>query len=172
MSGVEAGVSIGSNLGDRVANLRAARAALGRMEGAVVTGCASLYETEPQGVAEEFRGMAYCNSFLTMETELGVREFFRRMRKIETSLGRTRSGRANEPRGIDIDLIYFGEERLEEEGLTVPHPRWSGRRFVAGPLAELRPWLRLPGCGGRSVAEVFAALPEAGQGMRVVAREW
>jgi 2-amino-4-hydroxy-6-hydroxymethyldihydropteridine diphosphokinase len=172
MNGIEAGFSIGSNLGDRAEWLRKAREAVAAIPGVTLRECAPLYETEPVGCPEEFSEQLYLNSFLVVGTELEVHRLFAETQRIEAVLGRKRFfGRRNTPRTVDIDLVYYDGQRIRSGGLVVPHPRWDRRRFVLRPLCDVRPGLVLPG-HDRSVKEILAALPEDGQPVRLVANIW
>jgi 2-amino-4-hydroxy-6-hydroxymethyldihydropteridine diphosphokinase len=154
---VRAGIALGSNLGNRLANLRAAIDAL---RGISETGEpfleAPIYQTEPR----------FCPpgspDFLNTVVEFGYGgsplELLASAREIETGLGRTRSGLQNEPRVIDVDLLYLGDLVHDDADLELPHPRIGERRFVLQPLAEIRPELRLPG-HERTVSELLDGLP-------------
>lgn len=166
----EAGLSLGSNLGDRLAYLASARDALGRMPGTSVTAFSPVYETEPVDVAEQWRDLAYLNAVVIVETSLPLREFSSRMHEVEDSLGRVRGPARHAPRTIDIDLLYFGGERCDEPHLRIPHPQIAARRFVCRPLSDIRPALRLPGLGN-TVAGLLAALPDT-PSVALFARDW
>lgn len=116
--------------------LREALLALGSMEGTRVLKASRVIETDGVGVPEEFKEQKFLNQAAVLETTLGVWEFSRAMHGIEDRLGRVRTVR-NGPRTIDLDLIVFGNERMETEELTLPHPRAAGRAFVMEPLKEL-----------------------------------
>ena len=154
----EAGLSLGSNLGDRLSYLASARDALGRIPETRVVAFSPIYETEPVDVAEQWRDLAYLNAVVIVETTLPMREFSARMHGVEDSLGRVRGPARHAPRTIDIDLLYFGEERCDEPHLRLPHPQIAARRFVCQPLSDLRPDLVLPGME-RPVSTLLAALP-------------
>ncbi|MBQ9345589.1 MAG: 2-amino-4-hydroxy-6-hydroxymethyldihydropteridine diphosphokinase [Kiritimatiellae bacterium] len=172
MYAIEAGLSIGSNLGDRLAQLRAARDAIARIPEVRVTASAPLYETEPVGCPPEFQKLAYYNTVLLLGTSMEAHRLFAELQKVETALGRSRRpGHLNEPRPIDIDLIFYDGQSIRSGGLVVPHPRWSLRRFVLQPLADLRPGLVLPG-HDRSVSALLAALPDGTQPVRLVMQNW
>ena len=171
MNGIEAGFSIGSNVGDREGHLKAAREAIAAIPGVTLRECAPLYETEPVGCPEEFKEKLYLNSVLVVGTELEVHRLFARTQEIEAALGRKRFFRRNMPRTVDIDLIYYDGQTVRSGGLVVPHPRWSKRRFVLQPLCDVRPVAVLPG-HDRSVREILAALPEGEQGVRLVKKIW
>jgi 2-amino-4-hydroxy-6-hydroxymethyldihydropteridine diphosphokinase len=131
-------VGLGSNLGDREATIRAAVAALPG-----VVAVSKLRETEPVGVTGQ---PAFLNGAARLETELSPRELLDAMLEVERGLGRERRERWG-PRTIDLDLLLYGDETVDEPGLTVPHPSLHERRFVLEPLAELDPELVVPGRG-------------------------
>ena len=95
-----------------------------------------------------------------METPLAARALLDQLLEVEQRLGRERAGRAWGPRTIDLDLLLFGDEEIEEPGLVVPHPRLEERLFVLEPLAELVPSQRIPGSG--TVQAALAGLQSAG----------
>jgi len=140
-------VGLGANLGDREATIRAAIAALPG-----VVAVSELRETEPVGVTEQ---PAFLNGAVALETELPARELLESLFAVERELGRERRERWG-PRTIDLDLLLYGGETVDEPGLTVPHPRLHERRFALEPLAELDPELVVPGRG--PVAALVAAL--------------
>jgi 2-amino-4-hydroxy-6-hydroxymethyldihydropteridine diphosphokinase len=148
-------VGAGSNLGDREENLRAGLAGLPR-QGLRVRNLSSLWETEP---VDSPGSPWFLNVVARVETELSPIEAMRALLAVENEAGRRRSTR-NAPRVLDLDLLLLGEQVVEAPGLTLPHPRMWGRRFVLGPLAELAPLARNPATG-RTVAEELLALPES-----------
>jgi 2-amino-4-hydroxy-6-hydroxymethyldihydropteridine diphosphokinase len=130
-------VALGSNLGDREANLAFGVAALSDILSNLQQ--SSWYDTAPVGVSEE--QPRYLNGVVVGETALGARLLLDTLLAIELQAGRTR-GSANASRTLDLDLILFGSERIEEPGLVVPHPRFRERLFVLEPLAEVAPgWI-------------------------------
>ena len=131
-------VGLGSNLGDREATIRAALAALPG-----VFAVSELRETDPVGVTEQ---PAFLNGAVALETELSPREHLESLLAVERELGRERRERWG-PRTIDLDLLLYGTETVDEPGLTIPHPRLHERRFALEPLAELDPELLVPGHG-------------------------
>ncbi len=137
-------VGLGTNLGDRPEMLRAALEALGAEPGVVVVGVSSARETDPVGILDQPR---FLNAAAALDTELSARELLQRLLAIERRLGRTRDGTRFGPRTIDLDLLVYGAERLDEPGLQVPHPRLHERLFALEPLAELDPSLVVPGRG-------------------------
>jgi 2-amino-4-hydroxy-6-hydroxymethyldihydropteridine diphosphokinase len=137
-------VGLGANLGDRESTLRAAVAALDATEGVQVSAVSALRETEPVGYLDQPR---FLNGAVALETTLAPRELLDALLAVERSLGRTRGGPRFGPRTIDLDLLLYGEESIDEQGLTVPHPRLHERAFALEPLAELDPDLVVPGHG-------------------------
>jgi 2-amino-4-hydroxy-6-hydroxymethyldihydropteridine diphosphokinase len=137
-------IGVGANLGDREATMRAALAALDATPGVRVVAVSSFRETEPVGYLDQPH---FLNAAASVETELDARGLLDALLAVEQSLGRTRKGTRFGPRTIDLDLLLFGDEQVDEPGLTVPHPRLHERAFVLEPLAELDPALVVPGRG-------------------------
>ena len=127
-------VGLGANLGDREATIRAALAALDEEDGIQVVAVSTLRETEPVGVGEQ---PLFLNGAAELETTLSARELLDRLLATEQRFGRTRTPGEHGPRTLDLDLLLYGDEQLDEPGLTVPHPRLPDRAFVLEPLAEL-----------------------------------
>jgi 2-amino-4-hydroxy-6-hydroxymethyldihydropteridine diphosphokinase len=146
-------LGLGSNVGDREANLRDARAALGRA-GLEVLASSSLYETAPQG--ELLDQPDFLNACLRIRTALGPEELLDVCKAVERELGRTPGGVRHGPRPIDVDLLLLGDLEYSSERLTLPHREVTSRRFVVEPLLELDPELALP--DGTRLADVVAAL--------------
>lgn len=142
---VETGLSLGSNLGNRLANLKEARRLIAASEELSLAAQASVYETEPLDVPETARGLWFLNTVIVLKTSFSGMQLLRFLQTIEKKLGRTDQSVCNQPRPIDIDIIYFGDQVIQTKQLQVPHPRWFERRFVLQPLAEIRPDLHLPG---------------------------
>jgi 2-amino-4-hydroxy-6-hydroxymethyldihydropteridine pyrophosphokinase len=137
------GVALGSNLGDRLANLRAARKAIADLTGAKGSVLESpVYETEPVG-CEPGAGK-FLNAVLEIEYNGDPTDLLQKLIRIEESLGRDRNHARNVSRKIDIDLLYASELNVENEQLQLPHPRLHLRKFVLQPLADFRPELILP----------------------------
>lgn len=171
MNGIEAGLSLGSNLDDRLRHLIDARAAIAALPEVTLRASAPVYETEPVGVPDEFKNMAYLNTVLIIGTSMDVHRLFARLQEIEHALGRKRTARRNTPRSIDIDLLYYDSQIVRSGGLVVPHPRWSKRRFVLQPLADVRAGLILPN-HDRTVRDILAALPDEDQDLRPYLSAW
>jgi 2-amino-4-hydroxy-6-hydroxymethyldihydropteridine diphosphokinase len=135
-------VGLGANLGDREETLRRAAELLAAEPGIEVVAVSSLRETEPVGYVDQ---PAFLNGACAVETELSPHDLLDRLLAIERALGRERGkGPRWGPRTIDLDLLLYGQETVDEPGLTVPHPRLSERSFALEPLVELDPGLRLP----------------------------
>jgi len=151
-------LSLGSNLGDRAANLHAALAQLdvaGRLLAA-----SALYETQPVDVPDQ---PWFLNCVAAIETGKTPRELLQLALKIEAAMGRLRMTKKG-PRNIDIDVVLFGDRVVDEPGLRIPHPALQQRRFVLEPLVEIAPDARHPELG-KTARELLAALP-AGQMVR------
>ena len=139
-------VALGSNLGNRAAFLAAGREDLSRLPETSERAASSVYETAPVGPVDQG---AYLNAVVALETTLSASELLRRMLAIEASQGRTRDAETERfgPRTLDLDLLLYGDECLEEPGLEVPHPRLHERAFVLEPLCEVGPDLIHPRWG-------------------------
>ena len=137
-------VGLGANLGDRERTLREAVAALDAEEGIEVVAISKLCETEPVGVGEQ---PLYLNGAAALDTTLEAGELLDRLLAVEQRFGRVRVPGEHGPRTLDLDLLLYGAEQIDEPGLAVPHPRLHERRFVLEPLVELDPGLVVPGRG-------------------------
>ncbi|MBI4891296.1 MAG: 2-amino-4-hydroxy-6-hydroxymethyldihydropteridine diphosphokinase [Acidobacteria bacterium] len=147
----EAWVGLGSNLGHREGYLRAALAGLAGL-GEVV--CVSpVYETAPVGFLDQG---AFLNAVACIRTALPAAEFMAGLQALERAGGRVRA-MANGPRTIDLDLLFWGAEVVETEGLVVPHPRLHERAFVLAPLSDVAPGLVHPRLG-KTVRELLSEL--------------
>ena len=152
-------LSLGSNLGDRAANLRTAIAELevaGRIR--AVSG---FYETQPVDVPNQ---PWFLNCVIVIETDKTPREMLRVALGVEAAMGRLRM-RDKGARNIDIDIVLFGDQVVDEPGLKIPHPAMHQRRFVLEPLTEIAPQALHPELG-KTAKELLAALP-LGQGQAV-----
>jgi len=145
-----AAIGLGSNLGDRAAHLDAARRELATLGEIVAT--SSVYETAPVGGPDQG---PYLNAVVVLDTELPARRLLEECLAIEAAAGRQRRERWG-PRTLDLDLLVYGAETIDEPGLTVPHPRMRERRFVLDPLAEAWPGATLP--DGTAVADLQEAV--------------
>ena len=134
-------LGLGSNEGDRLGNLRAARAALER-RGIEVAAASSVYETEPQGEVTDQRD--FLNACLEIRTGLDPERLLAVCKQVERELGRVPGGPRHGPRPIDVDILLLEELELRTQSLELPHPEVTRRRFVLEPLLELDPGLCLP----------------------------
>ena len=144
-------IALGANLGDRWRNLERAVELLGAEPDVDVVRVSRFRETDPVGYVDQPR---FLNGAAAVETTLGARGLLERLLSVEQALGRERPGPRFGPRTVDLDLLLYGDETVDEPGLTVPHPRLHERRFVLEPLAELDPALALP--DGRRVLDLLA----------------
>lgn len=126
-------ISLGSNRGDRVANVLKARDLLAAA--GTVTAFSSLYVTEPVGNEQQ---EDFINAAAEVRTDLSAEELLAVCRSIEDRLGRERTVRWG-PRSVDLDILLYGMEMVNTPSLTIPHPRMTVRRFVLAPLAEIAP---------------------------------
>jgi len=164
------GLSLGSNVGDRLRFLRTAAEAVGLLADFSQPVLKSpVYETVPVGCAP---GTA---SFYNAVIEIGFfgepEALLERLRSVESALGRSAGRSKNDPRTIDLDLLYADALVIHSETLDLPHPRLSARRFVLEPLAEIRPALRLPG-QELTVLELLDALPAEEPPISIITRDW
>jgi 2-amino-4-hydroxy-6-hydroxymethyldihydropteridine diphosphokinase len=128
-------VGLGANLGDRERTLRAAVEALAANHQIEVLAVSSLRETDPVGpVPDQPR---FLNGAVALETSLSAPELLNVLLRTEAAFGRTREGPPGGPRTLDLDLLIYGDEEIDEPGLQVPHPRLRERTFVLEPLREL-----------------------------------
>jgi len=140
-------VGLGANVGDREGQIREAAGLIGAAR------ISSLIETEPWGLVDQ---PSFLNAAAEVETGLSARAFLDRLLAVERRLGRLRTGKHWGPRTIDLDLLLFGDETIDEPGLAVPHPYLLERAFALEPLRELAPTLEIPGNG--TVEEALAEL--------------
>jgi 2-amino-4-hydroxy-6-hydroxymethyldihydropteridine diphosphokinase len=143
MSAALAYLSLGSNLGNRHENLIRASAELAKA-GVQVLRSSSVYETEPQDFTDQ---PAFLNCVLAVSSDLSPFPLLRLTQQVETAVGRTPSPVLKGPRVIDIDILLLGEFVIQDDRLTIPHPRMFHRRFVLEPLLEIAPDLQCPGTG-------------------------
>lgn len=151
-------LALGSNLGDRLANLRGAVELLAERDGIEVLRSSRVYETEPVGPPQP----AYLNAVIEVATTSSPTELLRACRAVEEALGRVRTERWG-ARTIDVDILTFDEVEVTEPDLEIPHPRMHERGFVLVPLGELEADPMLP--GGRRLSSIRLA-PDAVLGVR------
>lgn len=136
-------VGIGSNLGEPAARVRDAFEALDELPATRVVKRSSLYRSEPQGYRNQ---PDFVNAVAELDTGSDAATLLAGLQAIERGAGRERSFR-NAPRTLDLDLLLYGDERIDRPGLTVPHPRMQERAFVLVPLLEIAPDIAIPGVG-------------------------
>ena len=141
-------VGLGANVGPREVTLLRAVDLLAEADDVEVLAVSQLRDTEPVGVLDQ---PSFLNGAVRIETTLEPRALLELLLGIERSLGRVRAERWG-PRSVDLDLLVYGDETVDEPGLRVPHPRLRERRFALEPLAELDPDLVVPGLGPVSAA--------------------
>jgi 2-amino-4-hydroxy-6-hydroxymethyldihydropteridine diphosphokinase len=157
-------VALGSNIGDRLENLRAARNSILRLPNVKAPILSSaVYETEPVG-CEPGAGK-FLNAVVEFEYEGDSARLLEELIQIEEALGRKRDHPQNVSRTIDIDLLYCGEQRINDERLQLPHPRLQLRTFVLRPLTDIRPDLVLRG-EKKTVSDLLADFRGSGAVVR------
>ena len=162
---MRAGVALGSNLGERVANLRNARKDISALSGVLPpVRSSAIYETDPIG-CEPGAGK-FLNAVLEFDYEGDPAELLAELGRIEESLGRARNHLPNLSRKIDIDLLYCGNLKIDNEQLQLPHPRMHLRKFVLQPLAKIRSEMVLPN-QTKTVRELLAQLDESAKVIRL-----
>ena len=157
----QACLGLGSNLGDRAANIGLGLAGLKRISNGIVA--SSLYETAPEGFPYQPR---FLNAVCAIWTPLDPFNLMARVQEIEAALGRRRTF-PNAPRELDIDILLHGRTAVRGTGLEIPHRAMAQRRFVLAPLSEIAPGLRHPTLGS-SVRELLAALDDGKLSVRRV----
>jgi 2-amino-4-hydroxy-6-hydroxymethyldihydropteridine diphosphokinase len=157
-------LSLGSNLGDRKANLETALARLGTL--GEIKAVSSIYETEPMELAAQ---PWFLNCAVALETERMPKQLMKAILAIEQEMGRRRL-KPKGPRTIDIDILLFGSAIISAKGLTVPHPAIEERRFVLEPLAEIAAEVRHPALH-KTVRELRDGLAAGGQVKRLAAKQ-
>ena len=155
---MEIGLGLGSNLDQRLENLREATDRVIRLPGTHLLAKAAIYESEPVDVKPEYAPLEYLNTVIIVESAMVLQALSEAIHQIEADLGRVRTEDRNAPRTIDIDILYAGTIQQRDGILDLPHPRWAQRRFVVQPLADVRPLMRLPG-DTRTITEILDHLP-------------
>lgn len=150
----DAYIALGSNVGDRELNLLRAVSELGRLPGCRVTGLSGFYETSPVGLPGQ---QNFYNAVLRLETTCTPADLLQQLLDIETRIFNRTRGAQRTSRRMDLDLLLFGQSVIEEEGLAVPHPRMTERRFVLQPLCDIASGLVHP-VTGKSYAEHLSSL--------------
>lgn len=144
---------IGSNIGDKRANFEKAISSLNNDREIEIIRVSSFYETEPVGgpLQED-----YLNGVIELRTGLSARELLRRFKKIEHEMGRVDTGK-DHPRVIDLDILLYGDECINEDGLQIPHPRMHERSFVLEGMVEIAP-LEIHPVTGKTMKEILCGL--------------
>lgn len=154
-------IGVGSNLGDRKANIAEALERVGKLAGSRLVRTSSLYESEPHGNAKTW----FVNAAFELETEFPAPELLKKLKAIEEAMGRKRvKGKKWGSRIIDLDILFFDSEVVSSKTLKIPHPELARRRFVLLPLAEVAPQVMHPELG-HSVSQILATCKD---GKRVV----
>ena len=166
---MEVGLSLGSNMGDRLAHMRTARDEIKQWDGVRLIAQSRLYETEPVDVTEDIRHLEFLNAVLIVESDRSAGQWMENLHLLEFRMGRVRGADRNDPRPMDVDILYIDDECIDSGGIIVPHPRWAKRRFVVQPLSEVRPEMILPGAG-KCVREILAGL--SGEKVSVYLNDW
>ncbi len=150
-------IGIGSNLGDRKANFLEAIDRIQKVPHTRIVKQSSLYESEPHGDAKTW----FVNAVVELETECNADELLKRLKQIETAMGRKRvRGKRWGSRIMDLDILFFDNEIINKRTLKVPHPELQNRRFVLAPLSELAPQFVHPKLSA-SVSELLAGLKDS-----------
>ncbi len=152
---VTAFVGMGSNIGDRLGQIRAAIHALSEADDIRVERISSIYETEAHTLPAQDSQPDHLNAVVQVQTSLSADEFLRALKMIEIEAGRDPVAEDWSSRSIDMDLLIFGDEVKESQDLTVPHPRMAERRFVLQPLSDLVHNLVVPGADGATVSDLL-----------------
>ena len=138
------GIALGSNLGDRLANLKRAVDEVLKLGADVrLMAAAPVYETDPVDCPEG--SQSFYNTVIEVEATFEPLKMLEKLREIESKLGRPNDHRHHEPRTVDLDVLYADDVLINHPNLILPHPRMTQRRFVLEPLADIRPRLILPG---------------------------
>jgi 2-amino-4-hydroxy-6-hydroxymethyldihydropteridine diphosphokinase len=159
-------VALGSNLGDRLENLQAARQQilqLNKVQPPILS--SGIYETEP--VDCERNASRFLNAVVEFNYDGDPGQLLEQVTRIEESLGRKRNHQKNVSRTIDIDLLYFGDRQVDNERLQLPHPRMHLRKFVLQPLSDIRPDLILPN-QKKTIRQFLAELEGSEEGVRLM----
>ncbi len=158
---MRAAIALGSNLGDRLANLQSARDQIRALDGITEpTVQSTVYETSP--VDCEPGAQNFYNAVIEVGFEKSADALLEALKKIEQTLGRECNHERNVSRTIDLDLLYFGSEHRDDAQLQLPHPRMTERKFVLQPLCDIAPDLRLPG-QTKNVGELLVQLQDHGK---------
>ncbi len=147
----DAYIGFGSNMGDRNAAFDNAVKLIGDLPETTVRTTSMLYETAPVGLSDA--GPDFLNAVIAVQTGLSAEDLWKGLQSIERILGKSPDHRSDLSRAIDLDLLLYGDERIERDGIEVPHPRMHERAFVLVPLARIAPDIVHPtlGCSIREL---------------------
>ncbi len=159
-------LGLGTNMGDRDAQLQAALAAIAKIPAATISRQSPIYESKPWGKTDQ---PDFLNMVVEISTQLEPHTLHRHLQKIERDLGREEGGEKWGPRTIDIDLLTYGSRIIKTASLVVPHARMWERHFVLRPLADLAPEMAVP--DGRSVAQLLENDNIKSQGLSLHGRD-
>lgn len=151
-------IGIGSNLGDKLANCRTAIERVAQLSEYRIRAKSGFFLTEPVGVEGQDW---YLNGVFSISTDAPADQLLKTLQSIETGLGRVKVKKWD-PRILDLDILLFGQDVIDEKGLTIPHPRMHLRRFVLAPMVQLAPGLIHPVLG-KTMTELLDNLAEEGQ---------
>lgn len=167
---VRTAIALGSNLGDRLGHLKAARDRLIELADPTQPFLqASIYQTAPVACPEDSPN--FLNTVVEFSFEGSARALLEQTQRIESDLGRVRHGIPNAPRTLDLDILYCGDKPFKFPNLELPHPRLATRRFVLEPLAEIQPHLILPG-ETHDIASLLGRLPSTEAPLEKVHPQW
>jgi 2-amino-4-hydroxy-6-hydroxymethyldihydropteridine diphosphokinase len=155
----EIGLSLGSNMGDRLQNLKSACEDLEKYEEIQIIAKSKIYETEPVSVPEEYKDALYYNAFIVVSTTMIPESLLEIAKEMERKYGRDLCPEKNSPRPLDIDIIYVGNLTFNTKRVKVPHDRWNERLFVVQPLVDVRPNIIIPG-QTKTAKQILKKLPK------------
>ena len=158
-------IGIGSNLGDALDNCRRAIQAISSDKSNHLLKCSPFYRTEPVGRTDQ---PWFVNGVVAVKTLLSPRDLLAFILNIEKNMGRERGERWG-PRVIDLDLLFYNKQILNEAGMQIPHPRLHERRFVLIPLQDIAPHLQHPVLG-KTVSQILSELPETEEVLSILER--
>jgi 2-amino-4-hydroxy-6-hydroxymethyldihydropteridine diphosphokinase len=148
-------IGIGSNLGDRRANIQKALGSLGRSPDINIKEISEIYETEPVGGPPQGK---YLNAVSRLTTPLGPAELLKLLKEIEEAMGRSPAEKDN-PRVIDLDILLYGDITLDGKSLKVPHPRMHLRKFVLRGMSQIAPDIRHP-LNGKTMRRLYMEISD------------
>ena len=166
---MKVGLSLGSNVGERLLHLQQAKSYLLSLSPEQWHRASPVYESEP--VDCPAGSARFLNAVLEIEFTGAPRTLLKKILAYEVAHGRDRTAGTNAPRTIDVDILYFGEKEISEKDLVVPHPRLAERRFVLLPLSTICPDMIVKGIG-KTVRMLLRELPAREGDVRLVRQEW